>query len=66
MQALQVLLKTMQVLAEFFNKQNNIKKFLNLSKEEQKILGQNGRAYFNIEFEREILVDRLEKILDND
>lgn len=44
----------------------NVKKFLNLSKEEQKILGQNGRAYFNIEFEREILVDRLEKILDND
>lgn len=44
----------------------NIKKFLTLSNEEQKILGQNGRAYFNIEFEREILVDRLEKILDND
>lgn len=44
----------------------NVKKFLNLSKEEKKILGQNGRAYFNIEFEREILVDRLEKILDND
>ncbi len=44
----------------------NIKKFLSLSNEEQKILGQNGRAYFNIEFEREILVDRLEKILDND
>ena len=45
---------------------SNIKKFLTLSNEEQKILGQNGRAYFNIEFEREILVDRLEKILDND
>jgi glycosyltransferase involved in cell wall biosynthesis len=44
----------------------NIKKFLTLSNDEQKILGQNGRAYFNIEFEREILVDRLEKILDND
>ena len=44
----------------------NIKKFLILSNEEQKTLGQNGRAYFNIEFEREILVDRLEKILDND
>jgi glycosyltransferase involved in cell wall biosynthesis len=44
----------------------NIKKFLTLSNEEQKTLGQNGRAYFNIEFEREILVDRLEKILDND
>ena len=44
----------------------NIKKFLTLSNEEQKTLGQNGRAYFNIEFEREILVDRLEKILEND
>lgn len=44
----------------------NIKKFLTLSNEEQKTLGQNGRAYFNIEFEREILVDRLETILDND
>jgi glycosyltransferase involved in cell wall biosynthesis len=44
----------------------NIKKFLTLSNEEQKTLGQNGRAYFNIEFEREILIDRLEKILDND
>jgi glycosyltransferase involved in cell wall biosynthesis len=44
----------------------NIKKFLTLSNDEQKILGQNGRAYFNIEFEIEILVDRLEKILDND
>lgn len=44
----------------------NIKKFLTLSYEEQKILGQNGRVYFNIEFEREILVERLEKILDND
>ena len=44
----------------------NIKKFLTLSNEEQKTLGQNGIAYFNIEFEREILVDRLETILDND
>ena len=44
----------------------NIKKFLTLSNEEQKTLGQNGRAYFNVEFEREILVERLEKILDND
>ena len=44
----------------------NIKKFLTLSNEEQKKLGQNGRAYFNIEFEREILVDKLEKILDNE
>lgn len=44
----------------------NINKFLTLSNEEQKILGQNGRAYFNVEFEREILVERLEKILDND
>ncbi len=44
----------------------NIKKFLILSNEEQKKLGQNGKAYFSIEFEREILVDRLEKILDND
>ena len=44
----------------------NIKKFLTLSNEEQKTLGQNGRAYFNIEFEREILVDRLETILNND
>lgn len=45
---------------------SNIKKFLILSNEEQKKLGQNGKAYFSIEFEREILVDRLEKILDND
>lgn len=44
----------------------NIKKFLILSKEEQKTLGQNGRAYFNIEFEREILVDKLEEIFNND
>lgn len=44
----------------------NIKKFLTLSKDEQKVLGQNGRAYFNSEFEREILVDKLEEILNND
>jgi glycosyltransferase involved in cell wall biosynthesis len=44
----------------------NIKKLIALSKEEQKILGQNGRDYFNSEFEREILVDKLEEILNND
>jgi glycosyltransferase involved in cell wall biosynthesis len=44
----------------------NIKKFLTLSKEEQKVLGQNGRTYFNLEFEREILVDKLEEIFNND
>ena len=45
---------------------DNIKKFLLLSKYEQKVFGRNGRAYFNIEFEREILVDKLEEIFNND
>jgi glycosyltransferase involved in cell wall biosynthesis len=44
----------------------NIKKFLTLSNLEQKVLGQNGKAYFDSEFEREILVDKLEEILNND
>lgn len=43
---------------------DNIKRFLSLNKDEQKVLGQNGRAYFNSEFEREILVDKLVQILD--
>ncbi len=42
-----------------------VKKFLALSIEEQKILGKNARKYFIAEFERELLVDRLEDILRN-
>ena len=42
-----------------------VKKFLALSIEEQKILGKNARKYFSAEFERELLVDRLEDILRN-
>lgn len=39
-----------------------VKKFLALSSEEQKTLGKNARIYFNKEFERELLVDKLEEI----
>lgn len=41
-----------------------VRKFLNLSDDEQKLLGKNARAYFIREFERELLVDKLEVILD--
>jgi len=40
-----------------------IKKFLSLNENEQKALGKNARKYFQVEFEREMLVDRLEFIL---
>lgn len=40
-----------------------IKKFLSLKENEQKALGKNARKYFQVEFEREMLVDRLEFIL---
>jgi glycosyltransferase involved in cell wall biosynthesis len=39
-----------------------VKKFLALNREEQKTLGKNARIYFNNEFERELLVDKLEEI----
>jgi glycosyltransferase involved in cell wall biosynthesis len=42
---------------------NTIKKFLDLTVEEQKILGYNARNYFDKEFERELLIDKLESIL---
>jgi glycosyltransferase involved in cell wall biosynthesis len=40
-----------------------IKKFIKLTNEEQKLLGKNARLYFNNEFERELLVDKLEALL---
>ena len=39
-----------------------IKKFLNLSIDERRVLGENAKNYFNNEFERELLVDKLEDI----
>ncbi len=42
---------------------NTIKKFLDLTVNEQKVLGENARNYFDREFERELLVDKLESIL---
>ena len=42
---------------------NTVKKFLDLTVEEQKILGYNARNYFDKEFERELLIDKLESIL---
>lgn len=42
----------------------SIKKFLALSKFDQKVIGQNAREYFDKEFERESLVNRLEEILN--
>jgi glycosyltransferase involved in cell wall biosynthesis len=39
-----------------------IKKFLNLSINDRRVLGENARNYFNNEFERELLVDKLEDI----
>jgi glycosyltransferase involved in cell wall biosynthesis len=39
-----------------------IKKFLNLSIEERRVLGKNARNYFNNQFEREFLFDKLENI----
>ena len=42
----------------------NVKKFLTLSIDEQRELGHNARSYFNHEFERELLVDKLESLLN--
>ncbi len=42
---------------------NTIKRFLSLTKDEQEMLGINARKYFDKEFERELLVDKLEEIL---
>ncbi len=39
-----------------------IKKFLNLRIDERRVLGKNARNYFNNEFEREFLVDKLEDL----
>lgn len=41
-----------------------VKKFLTLSIDEQRELGNNARSYFNHEFERELLVDKLENLLN--
>ena len=41
-----------------------IKRFLALSIDEQRELGHNARTYFNQEFERELLVDKLENLLN--
>ena len=37
-----------------------------LSDEERLLLGRNARNYFEQEFEREKLIDKLESILDDD
>jgi glycosyltransferase involved in cell wall biosynthesis len=42
---------------------NIIRKFFDLTIDEQRELGYNARKYFEIEFERELLVDKLESIL---
>jgi glycosyltransferase involved in cell wall biosynthesis len=44
---------------------NIIKKFFDLTIDEQTVLGYNARKYFEIEFERELLVDKLEEILES-
>lgn len=44
---------------------NSIKKFLSLNSNEQKILGENARVYFDKKFERELLIDKLEEIFNN-
>lgn len=41
-----------------------VKQFLALSIDEQRELGHNARSYFNHEFERELLVDKLEDLLN--
>ncbi len=46
-----------------FALKESIKSFLLLSSDERKILGVNGRAYFEQEFSREMLIDKLEQIL---
>ena len=49
-----------------FNFALNIKKFINLREEERNKLGINGQAYFNIEFERETLVEKLIEIFNSE
>ncbi len=41
----------------------SVLKMYNMSAEQREILGKNGRIYFESNFERNILLDRLEKIL---
>lgn len=41
-----------------------IKKFFALTLDEQRVLGKNARTYFNNEFEREMLVNKLEDLLN--
>lgn len=43
-----------------------VRKMYNLSDEERLLLARNSRNYFEQEFEREMLLDRLESILDDD
>lgn len=42
---------------------DNLLKFYSLSKKQREVLGKNGKAYFMKEFEREILLDKFEKII---
>lgn len=46
-----------------FALKESVKSFLLLSVDERKILGENGRKYFDQEFSREILIDKFEVIL---
>lgn len=41
-------------------------KFNNMSKENRDILGKNGRKYFEINFEREILLEKISKLLTDE
>ena len=43
-----------------------VRKMYNLSDEERMLFARNARNYFEQEFEREMLLDKLESILDND
>lgn len=43
-----------------------IDELANLSNSELKIMGQNSRAYFDSNFERELLIDKLENIFKNE
>jgi len=45
---------------------NNIKNFIELSEDEKIKMGQNARKYYDKEFERGMLLDKLEMILEND
>ncbi|PRD51956.1 glycosyltransferase family 4 protein [Sphingobacterium gobiense] len=41
----------------------NVMKLYSLSEEERNIMGANGLAYFNSEFKRDVVLDKLERIL---